>query len=106
MRKAGILALAIVLAMPVLALAKGPHGPKGPGGGPQIEGAIESIDSAAEQIVVDGTTVQVTPDTVIKMGKDELSFDELELGMTVIVCGQWDGAILLAHQINVKYKGK
>jgi len=52
-------------------------------------------------------TVQVTPTTVIKMGPELLiDFEDLDVGMTVMVCGHFDGDVLLARQITVKYRGK
>ena len=43
----------------------------------------------------------------IKMGRELIiDFEDLEVGMTVMVCGHFDGDVLLARQITVKYWGK
>lgn len=72
----------------------------------RIEGKIEAIDSANLQIIVNGTIVQATPETLIRMKDMPISFDDLKVGMTVRVCGISDGNVLKAHAITVKYLGK
>ncbi|HUW19077.1 MAG TPA: DUF5666 domain-containing protein [Sedimentisphaerales bacterium] len=104
MKKVWIMTLAFVLVSSVLVTAAGQKG------GPnrtRIEGVITDIDSASQQLSVAGVTVQVTPSTVITMKDELLSFDDLSVGMTVVVCGMTDeDDILWAHSINVKYCGK
>jgi hypothetical protein len=103
MKNVWIMALNFVLVSSMLVAAAGHNGE------PQrtrIEGVITAIDSGAQQLVVDGVTVQVTPDTLITMKEQLLSFDDLRVAMTVVVCGLTDGDVLVAHHINVKYAGK
>ncbi len=72
----------------------------------RIEGKIEAIDSANLQLIVNGTIVQATPETLIRMKDMPISFNDLKVGMTVRVCGILDGNVLKAHAITVKYLGK
>ena len=80
---------------------------RGPADVVRIEGIITAIDDVALTIDVADVTVQVTPATIIKMGPELLiGFEDLDVGMTVMVCGHSDGDVLLARQITVKYCGK
>ncbi|MCP4246118.1 MAG: hypothetical protein GY778_03630 [bacterium] len=92
-------------------------GRRGPGGGPndpngplgdciRIEGVISGIDGTAQQLTVDGTPVQVTDDTRIKMGRTLITFDDLAIGQTVAVGGVMEGDTLVAQKITVKYQGQ
>ncbi|MDH4271505.1 MAG: DUF5666 domain-containing protein [Candidatus Aminicenantes bacterium] len=72
----------------------------------RIEGLITAIDSANLQIIVGTTAVQVTPTTIIRIKDIPITFADLKLGMTVRVCGIFDGNVLKAHTITVKYLGK
>jgi hypothetical protein len=105
MKKTLLTTLVLVFVCSVMMYAGGPNGPKGPKC-TQIEGVIDSIDEGTMQLTIDDLTVQVTNDTVITLRRDPITFDNLEVGMTVMVCGQMDGDILDACKINVKYKGK
>jgi hypothetical protein len=97
MRHAGWMGLAVVLMVGSLAWA-------GPGGGTRIEGTITAIDAEALQIMVDGMTVQVTPDTLIKRGAQTIAFTDLAVDMTVAACGILDDSgVLVASRINVKF---
>ena len=102
MRKAGILTLGFVLVASALALAVGPI--------PvqecvRVEGVIASIDSDELQIVVADVTVQVTPDTLIRMRGKPFPFENLQVGMTVAACGLMDKDLLVARRVTVKYGG-
>ena len=81
-------------------------GPNPNPGGVRIEGVIGAIDPGSQQLLVGDVTVQVTPNTIITMGSEEILFDDLAVGMTVVVCGKVEGDLLFAHKITVKYKGK
>jgi hypothetical protein len=99
-RKLWIMALGITLVGSIFAGAAGPRRV-------QITGEITAVDSVSQQIVVGDVTVQVTPDTALTMGVDSaIGFDDLAVGMTVKVCGKWDGAVLVAERVNVMYGGK
>lgn len=103
MKKVWIMALSLVLVSSMLVTAAGHYGE------PQrtrIEGVITAIDSDTQQLLVDGVTVQVTPDTLITMKEQLLAFDDLRVDMTVMACGLTDGDVLVAHHINVKYACK
>ena len=103
MKKVLMMGLCFVLVSSMLVAAAGRKGePKAT----RIEGVITAIDAANQQLSVDGLTVQVTPETVIMMQEQVLSFDDLKVGMTVVVCGMMDGDVLKAHRIMVKYGGK
>jgi hypothetical protein len=104
MKKTGLLALALLLTGATLAMAVGPNAPCG---ATRIEGTISAIDAGTQQILVAGVTVQVTPDTVIKMGSKAIAFADLKVGMTVAACGVVDeDGVLVASTVNVKYQGK
>ena len=102
MRTAGILTLGFVLVASTLALAVGPI--------PvqecvRVEGVIAAIDYEAQWIVVADVTVQVTPETVIKMRGKPFPFEDLQFGMTVAACGLMDEDVLVARRVTVKYGG-
>jgi FlaG/FlaF family flagellin (archaellin) len=99
MKKALIVALSFVLAASMATAFQGPKSTR-------IEGQIAAIDAANLQIVVNGVTVQVTTNTLIRMKDVPITFDDLKVGMTVVVCGLMDGDVLKAHAITVKYLGK
>jgi hypothetical protein len=68
----------------------------------KIYGKIESINAAEKQIVVNDVTVQVTDDTEITKDDKPISFDDLEVGMYVVACGEYDEDVLIAKKIKVK----
>ena len=68
----------------------------------RIEAPITAIDADLLQLVVDGTTVQVTANTLIRMQGRAITIGDLELGMTVAVCGILDGDILVANRVTVR----
>lgn len=103
MKKTVLLSLALLMAGATFAMAVGPRAPFG---ATRIEGTIGAIDADAQQIVVADVTVQVTADTVIKMGSKAIAFADLKVGMTVAACGVLDGDVLVASRVNVKYQGK
>lgn len=70
----------------------------------RIEGAIENIDPAARQLVVAGTTVAVTENTIIKQNGRLIEFEDLEVGQTVAACGVLDGNVLVANRITVRFR--
>lgn len=102
MKKVWLTALGLVMLASILATAAGPHGPSSI---TRIEGVITDIDSANQRLIVDGVVVQVTPNTEITMKDAVISFDDLQVGMTVMVCGVMEEEILKAHKVNVKYCG-
>jgi ribosomal protein L24 len=67
-----------------------------------VSGKIESINAAEKQIVVNDVTIQVTDDTVITKEGTPISFDDLEVGMYVCACGEYEEEILIAKKIKVK----
>ncbi|MBN2181747.1 MAG: hypothetical protein JW715_07515 [Sedimentisphaerales bacterium] len=108
MKKALLTTLALVFVCSVMLYAGGPNGPKGPKGPncTQIEGVIVTIDSDSQFTLNDGTVVQVTDDTIILQKQVPITFNDLTVGITVKVCGQMDGDILIACKICVKCDGK
>lgn len=101
MRKLGLITLAGLFVTATMALAAGPD----TDAGTRIEGEITAIDLNNQQIVVTGVTVQVTPETVIKMRGQVILFGDLKVGMTVAACGTMEGDVLVAYRITVKYGG-
>ena len=99
MKKVWMITLVMLLVSPMLVTAAGPKKV-------QIEGTIDAVDAANQQITVGDVIVQATPDTAITMKDQVISFDDLKVGMTVRVCGKMDGDLLIAEKINVKYLGK
>jgi len=96
-----IMALGTILASSILVTAAGPRNT-------QVTGIITAIDSAAQQILVGGVTVQATPTTLFTMKTTSITFADLKVGMTVKVCGKWDidGDVFIAQKINVMYSCK
>jgi len=90
------------MAMLIVGLAGGLAWACSPGDGTSIEGTIEEINAEVQQLVVAGTTVQVTEDTVIKKNGQVLAFEDLTVGLTVAVCGTMEDDVLIAHRITVK----
>jgi hypothetical protein len=104
-------ALCFVLVSSIMVTAAGPKGGRDI---VRITGEIAAIDAANLQLSVDDgqivTIVQVTEDTVItvtvKKVKEVIPFEELDVEMTVKVCGKMIEDVLVADQINVMYGGK
>jgi hypothetical protein len=68
----------------------------------RVEGEITAIDYEAQWIVVADVTVQVTPETLIKMRGKPFSFDDLQVGIRVAACGLMDEDVLVARRVTVK----
>ncbi|MEN6425903.1 MAG: DUF5666 domain-containing protein [Phycisphaerales bacterium] len=102
-KKLWITALCVTLAGSVLVTAAGRKST-------QITGTISAINDATQQIIVNGVTVQATDDTVITITTRKvqvpIAFDDLDIGMTVRVCGKVIDGVLVADKINVMYGGK
>ncbi len=96
MRHTGWMAVAVVGLAGGLALASGP------GGGIRVEGTIAEINAEAQQLVVSGTTVQVTENTVIKQNGRAVAFEGLSVGLTVAACGTMPEDVLIANRVTVK----
>jgi hypothetical protein len=71
-------------------------------GSVRIEAIITAIDAELLQLVVGDTTVQVTASTLIWRQGQTISFGDLQVGMTVAVCGFMDGDILVAKRVTVR----
>ena len=76
------------------------------GNGVRLNGTIEAIDDAAQTIVVNSVTVQVTRKTTICEYYDgvtctPITFADLDVGERVGVTGQYSGTILVAKKIVV-----
>ena len=103
--------IAILIALPALAVGVGFGGPVGPGGGDpppglvRIQGVITNIDVDAWQITAGATVVQVTEDTILWMRGQTIAFDDLAVGHTVAACGVEDEGLLIANRVTVKYGG-
>ena len=99
MRKAVYLALACVaLGTGAIVLAHGGHC----GDQVKIEVEITAINPPAMQITVDETTVQVTADTVIRRNCQNITFEDLEVGLNAMVMGTYDNnGVLVATRIMV-----
>jgi len=69
----------------------------------RIEGEIDSIDYTLEEFVVGTTTVQITEDTIITKKHTPIEFADLEVGMTVVACGELVGDVLTATKIKVRF---
>ena len=94
MRRVAALALGLALVTAALAPAQ-TH--------TLVEGEITAIDLAAQQIVVEGYTIQIDGKTYIHMKGDEITIADLEVGMTVKVKGPLKGDILYARRITVRF---
>jgi hypothetical protein len=68
-------------------------------GPPELEGEIEEI--SANQLIIDGQTVNILEDTIVSFGPKEGSLDQLEVGSRVIVWGEWRG--LFNRQLDAGY---
>lgn len=69
--------------------------------GAQVKGPITSIDVPSRTIVVDGVTVSVPTDSVIR-GEDHASaFADLKVGERVSVTGTFSGSTLVASKIDL-----
>lgn len=92
MKSVVVLALACVLMASTVAMALHTG----------ILGEISSIDPAAQQIVVNGTTIQLTETTVIAMKGEAITFGDLQVGMLVKAVGDPYGEVLLAKRVTVR----
>ena len=90
-------ALALGLALVTATLAPAQTCPQ------EVIGEITEIDLAAQQIVVNGYTIQIDAKTVIHMRGSEISIADLAIGMTVKVKGPLKAGVLFARRITVKY---
>ena len=95
MRCGAVLALGLALVIASSAPAQADH--------TELVGEITAIDLAAQQIVVEGQTVQIDGKTYIHMRGEEITIADLEVGMTVKVKGPLKGEVLYARRIAVKF---
>ena len=95
MRRGAALALGLALVTAAVAPAQADH--------VEVEGEITAIDLAAQQIVVEGYTIQIDDKTYIHMRGEEITIADLEVGWTVKVKGPLKGDVLYARRIVVKY---
>ena len=68
----------------------------------QVEGRIESIDTAAKSLVVGGRTILTNGSTVLRHGNDSYSFADLQVGWRVHVAGTPATGGVLASTIEVQ----
>jgi len=66
----------------------------------EIEGLITSIDAGA--LVVNGTTINVPADAVVRHGNQRLAFTDLKVGQRVEVDGTPSGSIVIASEVKLK----
>ena len=66
----------------------------------EIEGLITSIDAGA--LVVNGTTINVPADAVVRHGNQRLAFTDLKVGQRVEVRGTPSGSIVIASEVKLK----
>ena len=97
MRFACVLGIIFVLLVSPLLMAAGPGKTW-----VRVEGKIESIDPLEKQIVVYNMTIQVTQETIIVMEGEEITFDDLEVDMTVRATGVMEKDLMIARHIRVK----
>ena len=66
----------------------------------EIEGLITSIN--ADTLVVNGTTINVPADAVVRHGNQRLTFTDLKVGQRVEVHGTPSGSIVIASEVKLK----
>jgi Domain of unknown function (DUF5666) len=66
----------------------------------EIEGLITSIN--ASTLVVNGTTINVPADAVVRHGNQRLTFTDLKVGQRVEVRGTPSGSIVIASEVKLK----
>ena len=95
MRRGAALVLGLALVTATVAPAQADH--------EEVVGEITAIDLAAQQIVVEGYTIQMDGKTYIHMRGEEITIADLEVGWTVKAKGPLKGDVLYARRIVVKY---
>jgi len=68
----------------------------------ELEGLIASINAGARTLVVNGTTVNVPGDAIIRHGDRPIAFGDLQLGQRVHVRGTMNGQVLQATEVKVQ----
>ncbi|MHC4064595.1 MAG: DUF5666 domain-containing protein [Planctomycetota bacterium] len=88
-------------------VAAGEPPPAGPCQGQvRLEGAIAEIDVEAQQVTIATAAVRITDASVLRMGRNPIALKDLKPGQTVAVVGQMEDDVLVARQVNVKYRGQ
>ena len=75
---------------------------KKPDDGKEIEGLIASINLAARTIVVNGTTIGVPTDSIIRHGNTTLTLSQLKTGQRVHVRGTVSGSMVVASEVKLQ----
>ena len=73
--------------------------------GVDVNGRIDSIDSSARTLRVNGSTVLVTNSTVIRHGNRRFEFSDLRVGDHIQVKGSRNGSMVTASEIKVEQGG-
>ena len=68
----------------------------------EIEGLIASINLTTRTLVVNGTTVSVPTDAIIRHGNQTLSFSQLKVGQRVHVRGTFTGSTVVASEVKLQ----
>jgi hypothetical protein len=66
----------------------------------EIEGLITSIDTGT--LVVNGTTINVPADAVVRRGHQRLTFTDLKVGQRVEVRGTPSGSTVMASEVKLE----
>ena len=75
---------------------------KKPENGKEIEGLITEINLAARTIVVNGTTISVPTDSIIRHGNTTLALSQLKNGQRVHVKGTVSGSMVVASEVKLQ----
>ena len=73
-----------------------------PAHGTELEGLIASINLGARTLVVNGTTVSVPANAVIRHGDTPFTLGDLKVGQRVHVKGSLSGSTLLASEVKLQ----
>jgi uncharacterized protein DUF5666 len=73
-----------------------------PDNGKEIEGLITAINLAARTLVVNGTTISVPTDSIIRHGNTALTLNQLKTGQRVHVKGTVSGSMVVASEVKLQ----
>lgn len=69
-----------------------------------LKGSVEAIHTDSSTLTVAGKTVQILESTIVKLGKEQITFEEIETGDKVEIKGFMKEGVLQAQTIQVKRK--
>jgi hypothetical protein len=68
----------------------------------EIEGLISSINLSARTLVVNGMTISVPTDAIVRHGNQTIAFSQLKIGQRVHVRGTLTGATVVASEVKLQ----